>query len=347
MNLTVEPWLSRSKFVIILTRVIILILYCFTLPIYLINPEYSYHITRKIGVTIWINIYRFFGLQILQEGKFPDYQAILVSNHQHNFDTMLIPYFTKTPTTYITKQFSKIFTCLYDFIVVRGEDKVSTSQFIKRLKEECLTKKKSIVIFPEGTRVPINEKINFQTTPALMARYLKLPIVPISLNTGHVFKSHTSEFLDFSKPITITAHPKIYYEDVLFHSLFLEENTEKVATIRSMSIDQLKEIINYFHRCNINSIKLINQIKEKVSILSFIPNYKLNSRILEQTIIDILKDLNLSETLSLDTAKQILKDIGIAHQVLYKIIPEKDNKEKDLIVTNYLQKLINSSVVQF
>jgi 1-acyl-sn-glycerol-3-phosphate acyltransferase len=329
----------RSWIALALTYFGVGVIYFTLLPLYLFNIEYFYHINRKIGTTYVVSVYKLLGLRVILDGEMPKVQNVTVSNHQHTFDTMILPYIAKTRSTHIAKQFHKIFIQLRDFICVRGSDKVSTGEFLSRIKKECLLQKKSIVIFPEGARIPINEVVKYETTPALLARYLNLPILPISMNTGHVFESNKSSILDFSIPLKVKIHPLASYEEILFRSLYLGD-TDDFTNCSNLSIQELKTILIHLTKVEVQTKDLLQFLYKRIEILAHLSEYKTTLKVLEKDISQIIADYPLPEHISSKVAKDLCQKISHAHNILFKVIPEKSNKEKDERVTNWLQKTI-------
>jgi len=77
-----------------------------------------------------------------------------------------------------------------------------------RASRKALAKGRYIIIFPEGTRVNINEKKKFQ--PGVYALYsmLNIPVVPVALNSGYFWPRHSkirksgTLVLEFLPPIS-------------------------------------------------------------------------------------------------------------------------------------------------
>ena len=76
-----------------------------------------------------------------------------------------------------------------------------------------------LIIFPEGTRVAPGQRVKLKRGLLFLANYLKLPIMPVGVNTGLYWPKHGR-----TKPGT--AH--IYFEHVLPSTATLDEVSEAI-----------------------------------------------------------------------------------------------------------------------
>ena len=88
-----------------------------------------------------------------------------------------------------------------------------------------------MLIFPQGTRVPYKEKPDFKKGVARIYEALKLPCIPVALNTGKVWPKNS-----FSKyPGTIT----ISFLNPIEAGLSKEDFLKKLQNIIYKEIDFL------------------------------------------------------------------------------------------------------------
>jgi 1-acyl-sn-glycerol-3-phosphate acyltransferase len=67
--------------------------------------------------------------------------------------------------------------------VERGEGAAALRSLLRQAKA-AITEGRSILIFPEGTRVPVGAERPYQVGTAALYRQLGVPVVPVALNSG-------------------------------------------------------------------------------------------------------------------------------------------------------------------
>lgn len=83
--------------------------------------------------------------------------------------------------------------------------KMLMEQGIKRLKEGLI-----VVVFPEGTRVPLGEKKKFNAGGAMLAHKTGVPVVPLAHNSGQFWSRNS--FLKYPGVIQVKIGPVIETE---------------------------------------------------------------------------------------------------------------------------------------
>ena len=238
MSWNYKPDKIHSTVAILTIYFIVALTFIICLPSLLINREWTQLVVRKFISKVIFFIYRFLGLRIIIDGSMPKMQVIVVSNHMHALDSILIEYIVNIQNTFISKKFHKILLIyIQDFIFVK-DDSGQLKGMLSRAHEEVIIKKKSIVIFPQGTRVPLHEKGIYKTTTGLLARYLHLPVIPVSINTGYPFGGYKGTNLDFSKPIYIKIHEAVVYNNVIFDQMYHQCNRLNTYS-NNLDVDKL------------------------------------------------------------------------------------------------------------
>ena len=74
--------------------------------------------------------------------------------------------------------------------------------FLDKIKETINKKGRPLLIFPQGTRVQFGEKIPFKKGVARIYETLKLPCIPIALNSGKIWPKNS--FIKYSGNIHIS-----------------------------------------------------------------------------------------------------------------------------------------------
>jgi 1-acyl-sn-glycerol-3-phosphate acyltransferase len=158
---------------------------------------------------IWSCLYRLGVLVILQiyvkiEGKeniTPDKPCIYVSKHQSMLETFVF-YGLISKCCFVMKQElleKPIFGKTNKFAEAIGVDREKGLSAIKKVLEEgqdrVNNKKLSIIVFPEGTRVPVGEYPKFHRSAMKLATVTNVPVIPVSHNFGVYFGRKKGDFV--------------------------------------------------------------------------------------------------------------------------------------------------------
>lgn len=130
---------------------------------------------------------RFEGLEHAPKGP-----ALIASKHQATLDTVLPVLFLSEPVFVVKKELIKM--PVFGFYMKRGMIPVDREAHAKALKDmlraarEVIAKGRQIVIYPEGTRQELGAPPDYKPGIAALYRDLNLPVTPVALNTGLVWK---------------------------------------------------------------------------------------------------------------------------------------------------------------
>lgn len=178
-----------------------------------------------------------------QENVPADTPVLYVSNHRSYFDIVTLYPLTKNTTGFVAKkEMTKV-------PFIRRWMRYLHCQFLDRenIKEglktilECITTIKngcSICIFPEGTRTPGDEMLEFKDGSFKIAEKSGCPIIPVAIsNTENIFENHlpsvkkTTVVIEFGQPLDLKALPKeerrhigVYVQGIIAE--MLEKNKE-------------------------------------------------------------------------------------------------------------------------
>ena len=168
--------------------------------------------------------------------KFEKY--FVASAHQSMFETFALQTVISGPVFILKKGLMKIpffGWCLKKIgaiAIVRDTATKENLNFFDRIIEQTNKSKRPLLIFPQGTRVPYKEKPNFKKGVARIYEALKLPCIPVALNTGKVWPKNS-----FNKyPGTIT----ISFLSPIEPGLSKEEFLKKLQNIIYNEIDFLE-----------------------------------------------------------------------------------------------------------
>lgn len=179
------------------------------------KEEYEDFVTKK--VSDWamdrmndsgakVNVY---GIENLPEDK----NILFVSNHQSNFDILLLLAYLPVPKAFVAKveleklpfinQWMKRIHCLF---MDRNDIKQSAQIIIEGIKQ--LKSGINMVIFPEGTRSKTGKLGEFKGGSFKLATKSKCPIVPLTIDgTRNIMEANNYRI----KPVTVNLyiHPPI------------------------------------------------------------------------------------------------------------------------------------------
>jgi len=153
--------------------------------------------------------------------KFEKY--FVASAHQSMFETFALQIVISGPIFILKKGLMKIpffGWCLKKIgaiAIVRDTATKENLNFFDRIIDQADTNKRPLLIFPQGTRVPYKERPDFKKGVARIYEALKLPCVPVALNTGKVWPKNS--FNKYPGTITISflspIEPGLNKEDFL------------------------------------------------------------------------------------------------------------------------------------
>lgn len=131
------------------------------------------------------------GIRVVEEGARPDYPVLYAAKHQAMFETLELQWRLGAPAMALKEELSRIpiwgwATRRYGALVI---DRAGSATALRKMMKEARTavgEGRSILIFPEGTRVKPGERPPLKSGFAGLYRLLGLPVIPIALNTGRL-----------------------------------------------------------------------------------------------------------------------------------------------------------------
>jgi len=135
----------------------------------------------------------------------PDGPILVASKHQSTWDTFIFGQYIKEPAIVHKKDLLWVLplgVILWHqqmIPVARGQGRAALKEIIVAARR-AVTQNRSIVIFPEGRRLSPGDKTKCQAGIAILYEALKIPVVPVALNSGYFWGRR--QF--FKKPGTIT-----------------------------------------------------------------------------------------------------------------------------------------------
>lgn len=153
-----------------------------------------------VHATVWATFHRWatrtiLGIRVRIEGERPAEPALYVSKHQAMFETIELQLLLHGPAMVLKRELTRIpiwgwATKRYGAIVADREANAAALRSMMREAEVARKAGRSVLIFPEGTRVPPGEHPPLKAGFAGLYRILAMPTVPIACDTARVWPRH-------------------------------------------------------------------------------------------------------------------------------------------------------------
>jgi 1-acyl-sn-glycerol-3-phosphate acyltransferase len=129
------------------------------------------------------------GINLVIEGEIPQNGVIVAMKHQSGFEAILTLWLFDNPAVVMKAELHKIpfwgfVARKHGTIPVDRAGSASALRAMMRAAQSALAQDRPIVIFPEGTREPVGTHAPLQSGFAGLYRALKVPVVPVALNSG-------------------------------------------------------------------------------------------------------------------------------------------------------------------
>lgn len=135
---------------------------------------------------------RLLGIRFVIEGTIPPGPFLIACKHQAMVETIEILLLAETPVVVMKQDYVKLpllGPTMQRFGVI-GVDRQAGASALREMMargRQAIDGGRPVVIFPEGTRVPVGDKPPLRAGFAGLYRALGLPVVPIALDSGLVW----------------------------------------------------------------------------------------------------------------------------------------------------------------
>jgi 1-acyl-sn-glycerol-3-phosphate acyltransferase len=176
-----------------------LIFYGGTVPAVLLSFPISLFGTKAVRwwAHCWARYHRvcarvLLGVHTRVEGTPPRGACLVACKHQSMYETLEMILMLDEPATVLKRELSDIplwgwVTRRYGVIPIDRKGGATALRGMMRAAEKAIAEGRPIVIFPEGTRVPPGETPPLQPGFAGLYRILKLPVVPVAVDSGRLW----------------------------------------------------------------------------------------------------------------------------------------------------------------
>lgn len=137
-----------------------------------------------LGIACGIRV-RIEGLEHLPAGP-----VVLLPNHQSTWETFALPALLPRPVTFVIKRellriplFGWGMRLMRPIAIDRGSPREALRALLRQ-GGATLFAGVTVVVFPEGTRVPVGQSLPYRAGGAMLARHAGVPVVPVAHNAG-------------------------------------------------------------------------------------------------------------------------------------------------------------------
>lgn len=191
---------------------------CATLLIVpLLNIKQRQYVFTRYNVFVlwWCKVTCGVYYEIEGQENVPEGPCIILSNHQSSWETFLFQTLFSPLSTVLKKELLKIplFGWGMRLLEPIALDRAQPIQAFKQLisqGHDRVSANRSVLIFPEGTRVAIGDQVKFNRGGAALAHHSQIPIVPVAHNAGLCVPSES--FILTPGKITVKIGAPIYSE---------------------------------------------------------------------------------------------------------------------------------------
>ena len=225
----VLPWIRSGLFYLcfVPTLILLFIGMVFTSPF---DYKYRAGLARSWALLQMWFLRVFCGLtyEVIGRENLPDRSYIALPKHESAWETIASNFLFKQPAWVFNRDLFKIPVFGWGLYLTNpvGIDRKSPRSALNQLIQqggELLEAGRTMVIFPEGTRVPPGQTKKFEPGGSLLAVKTGTPVVPVALNPGSFWPKHS--FRKYPGHIRVIIGPVIESE-----GLKARELNEKVET---------------------------------------------------------------------------------------------------------------------
>ncbi len=187
--------------------------------------------TRLWAGGIMAGLRRLHGLTYIEEGRehIPDGPCLIVANHQSAWETLA--FLILVPDVAIVAKRELVSIPIVGWFLRRSPmiiiDRANGSQALRIMIDEsraAIEQGRSILMFPEGTRATMQDRVQFKRGVELLYAKLGLPVLPVAVNSGLFWPNGASH----KRPGAVTVRYLDLLEPGLTGGAFLERTERAI-----------------------------------------------------------------------------------------------------------------------
>lgn len=130
-------------------------------------------------------------IRVRIEGEWPSGPVLVVVKHEAMFETAELPRLFDRPMIFAKAELRRVPVWgwlgeRYALVMLDRDGGAKTLRAMKALAAKAVAEGRSLVLLPEGTRVPHGERPPLKSGFAGLYTLLRLPVVPIAVNSGRL-----------------------------------------------------------------------------------------------------------------------------------------------------------------
>jgi 1-acyl-sn-glycerol-3-phosphate acyltransferase len=135
------------------------------------------------------------GIETRVEGEVPRGPVLVAAKHQSMYETLELLRLLDEPAIVLKRELADIplwgrVARMYGVIPVDREGSAKALRAMLRAARAAMDEGRPILIFPEGTRVPVGETPPLRAGFAGLYRMVDVPVVPVALDSGRLWPRH-------------------------------------------------------------------------------------------------------------------------------------------------------------
>ena len=148
-------------------------------------------------VLAWVDIHHWLvrhvlGIRVRVEGSIPPGTKLIAVKHQAMLETLEMVRVSHLPVIVMKKELADIplfgfMTRRYGVIPIERSAGAKALRAMVKAGAEVVASGRSVIIYPEGTRVPVGEAPQLKAGFAALYRTLGLPVVPVAIDSGRLW----------------------------------------------------------------------------------------------------------------------------------------------------------------
>ena len=148
-------------------------------------------------VHIWTGYHRWctrwiVGIRLRIEGQLPATPVLVAVKHEAMLEAIEMPNLVRLPAVFTKAELMRLplwgrFAAQYGLVAVERDQGARALRAMLAAARERLAEGRSLVIFPEGTRVPHGQRPPLQSGFAGLYKLLGLPVVPAAVDSGPLY----------------------------------------------------------------------------------------------------------------------------------------------------------------
>ncbi len=151
-----------------------------------------------LGVVLsWVDFHHWLarhvlGIKVKVEGEIPEGPRLIAVKHQSMFETLEMVRLSRLPIIVLKKELADIplfglLTRRYGVIAVERSAGAKALRSLVEEGREAIASARPVIIYPEGTRVPVGATPDPKPGFAALYRALGLPVTPVAVDSGRLW----------------------------------------------------------------------------------------------------------------------------------------------------------------